>query len=314
MPMRKTASRGTPARAEVVCFGMILPALVFIVDQFPEHNTGAYIQHIREFISDDAAIVASLLSRWRVKSALIGTTLGDDARGRAAARKLKQLGVLGKVRLSKSVATPYEVNVSDRSGARTYFWQRDPRVLNTLDTADLSWLDGAKLLYVDWYDGDHILRAMDAARRRGVLVYLNLEHGHLDGRILYEYVPRADIVQANTDAAQQNRDALSVTRKLLDAGAETALITLAREGCIAATRERVIRAKAPVVRAVDGCGAGAAFSAGFIYGHLRGWSLEEKVRLGVAAGSFKCTRIGLDALPLRAIEKMAHQVAIGGAS
>ena len=33
-------------------------------------------------------------------------------------------------------------------------------MLETLDTADLSLLDGARILYVDWYDGDHIVRAI----------------------------------------------------------------------------------------------------------------------------------------------------------
>ena len=86
------------------------------------------------------------------------TRAGEVSRGNS-----RRWASLGKVRLSKNITTPFEVDVSDRTGARTYFWQREPRVLNTLDTADLSLLRGARMLYVDWYDGDHIVRAMDAA-------------------------------------------------------------------------------------------------------------------------------------------------------
>jgi sugar/nucleoside kinase (ribokinase family) len=296
--------------AEVVCFGMIIPSIVMIVDEFPAHNTGALVRQVRELIEDDAAIIACVLRGWKVRSGLIGTALGNDARGRQAARQLKQLGVLGKVRLTNAFATPYEVDVSDRTGHRTYFWQREPRVLDTLDTADLSLLNGARFLYVDWYDGDHILRAMDQAARLNVPVFLNLEHGHHDPRLLREYVRRARVVQASTDAAQREGDPLAVARTLRGAGAEIALVTLAADGCIAATRDEMLRAYAPVVPVVDGCGAGAAFSAGFMYGQLRGWNLDASVRFAIAAGSFKCTRVGIDALSLDEVEALMSQVHI----
>jgi sugar/nucleoside kinase (ribokinase family) len=303
--------QGKPARAaEVVCFGMIIPSIVLVVDEFPDHNTGALITQVQEIVEDDAAIIACVLRGWGVRSGLIGTALGRDTRGRQFARKLKDLGVLGRVRLTDSFATPYEVDVSDRTGHRTYFWQREPRVLDTLDTADLSMLCGARFLYVDWYDGDHIVRAMDEAARCGATVFLNLEHGHAGGRLLKEYVGRAQIVQASTDAAQRQGDPVAVARTLLDAGAQIALVTLASEGCLAATRDGVLRADAPAVQVVDGCGAGASFAAGFMYGQLRKWTLEESVRLAIAAGSYKCTQAGLDTLPLAAIKKMKEQVRV----
>lgn len=303
--------RGNPApAAEVVCFGMIIPSIVLVVDEFPEHNTGALITRVQEIVEDDAAIIAGVLRAWGVQSGLIGTALGRDVRGRQVARKLKQLGVLGRIRLTDSFATPYEVDVSDRTGHRTYFWQREPRVLDTLDTADLSLLCGAQFLYVDWYDGDHIVRAMDEAARRGVKVFLNLEHAHDDARLLKEYVGRAHIVQASTDAAQRQGDPIAVARTLLDAGAQVALVTLASEGCLAATGDGMLRADAPAVQVVDGCGAGASFAAGFMYGELRKWTFEESVRFAIAAGSFKCTKVGLDSLPLSEIKQMKEQVRV----
>lgn len=298
------------ASADVVCFGMIIPSIVMLVDEFPAHNTGALVTRVQEIIEDDAAIIACVLRQWNVRSGLIGTALGNDTRGKQLARDLKKRGVLGKVRLTNDLATPYEVDVSDRTGHRTYFWQREPRVLDTLDTADLSLLRGAKFLYVDWYDGDHILRAMDEARRLGVQVYLNLEHGHHEARLLAEYVSRADIVQASTDAAQREGDPYAITRLLLDAGAKIALVTLASDGCVAATRHQILRVRAPKVQVVDGCGAGACFSAGFIYGQVHRWSLEKSVRFASAAGSYKCTQVGLDALAISAIKRVAHQVKI----
>ena len=154
---KRHASDISPA-AEVVCFGMVTPAVVMVVDELPSYNTGAPVKQVCEFISDDAAIVAALLRGWDVRSGLIGTSVGNDAAGRKVVRQLKAMGITGRIRLSRRLTTPFEVNISDRTGARTYFWQRHPEVLATLETADLSLLRGARLLYVDWYDGDHILR------------------------------------------------------------------------------------------------------------------------------------------------------------
>jgi sugar/nucleoside kinase (ribokinase family) len=294
-----------------VGFGMLTPVAIMVVEQLPEHNTGAIVKEVSEFVFDDAAIIACLLRQWDLPTAMIGTTLGDDMRGHVLARQLEEWNVQGEVRFSKDIKTPWEVDVSDETGARTYFWQRSPQVLNTLDTADLSIISGARLLYVDWYDGDHILRAMDEARRLDVPVFLNFEHGHADPRLLQNYAGRATICQAVTDAAQCGDVApMEVAQRLVDSGVQTALITLAEEGCLVVQGVEAIRVHAPVVKAVDGCGAGATYSAGYIYGYLKGWSLEDAARFATAAASLKVTRPGLQMFPIDEIKELARQLPI----
>ncbi len=210
------------------------------------------------------------------------------------------------MRFTKDFKTPLEVDVSDKTGARTYFWQRSARVLDTLNTADLSPLQGTRVLYVDWYDGDRIVRAMDEAVRLNIPVFLNFEHGHADPELLKSYGGRATICQAVTDAAQLGHEApLDVARKLLRAGVDTALITMAHDGCLAVRGNETVRVYAPVVEAVDGCGAGATFSAGYIYGYLNGWTLLDTVRFATAAASLKVTRAGLEMFPIPAIQALA---------
>ena len=143
-----------------VGFGMLTPVTIMVLDRLPKHNTGALVREFSEFVYDDAAIIACVLRQWGVPTGMIGTAVGDDPRGHALAAQLSEWGVQGKVRFSKDIKTPIEVNVSDKTGARTYFWHRPPEMLATLDTADLSLLDGARLMYVDWYDGERIVRAM----------------------------------------------------------------------------------------------------------------------------------------------------------
>lgn len=294
-----------------VGFGMLTPVVIAVVDHLPEHNTGAVINDVTEFIFDDAAIVACLLRQWGVPSAIIGTSVGDDARGHRLAHQLQDWGVQADVRFTQEYKTPIEVDVSDSGGARTYFWQRSPQILSTLDTADLSPLRGSRILYVDWYDGDHILRAMDAAERLRVPVFLNFEHGHVDPQLLQKYGTRATFCQAVTDAAQLgNQPPLEVARKLLRTGVRTALVTLAGEGCLALQGEQALRVHAPQVRPVDGCGAGATFTAGYLYGWLNGWTFRDSVSFATAAASLKVSRPGLEMFPVEVISAAAAQLRV----
>jgi sugar/nucleoside kinase (ribokinase family) len=300
-----------PTQPAYVGFGMLTSVAIMVVEQLPEHNTGALVKDVCEFVFDDAAIIACLLRQWEVSTAIIGTAVGDDPRGHLLADQLKIWGVGGEVRYSREIRTPWEVDVSDETGARTYFWERAPKVLDTLDTADLSLLKGADMLYVDWYDGDHILRAMDEANRLGIPVFLNFEHGHSDQEVLKRYGSRAVLCQAVTDAAQLGEvPPLEVAQKLLHTGVQTALITMAGEGCLVVRGSEVVRVHAPSVHAVDGCGAGATFSAGFIYGYLKGWGLEQSARFATAAASLKVTRAGLQMYPIDEINHLAAQLPV----
>jgi sugar/nucleoside kinase (ribokinase family) len=295
-----------------VGFGMLTPVYIMALDKLPKHNTGAIVHQVSEYVYDDAAIIACNLRQWGIPTGMIGTSVGDDLLGHYVADTLTGMGVQGNVRFTKKYKTPLEVNISDKTGARTYFWQRSPKILSTLDTADLSMLKGSKLMYVDWYDGDHIIRAMNEARRHNVPVFLNLEHGHNDHEIMEKYASRATICQAVTDAAQigKKNAMLSVAKKLLKAGIKTAIITMARQGCMVVQDDEIVRIYAPKVKAVDGSGAGATFSSGFIYAYLKKWSLEESVRFAIAAASLKVTRSGLKMFPVKEIKAVASKLRV----
>ena len=309
MPRKKSAVKKHPA---YVGFGMLTPVYIMALDKLPKRNTGAIVNQVSEYVYDDAAIVACNLRQWNISSGMIGTSVGDDLLGHHVADTLKELGVQGKVRFTKKYKTPLEVNVSDKRGARTYFWQRSPEILSTLDTASLSMIKKSKLLYVDWYDGQHIVRAMEEAKKHDVPVFLNLEHGHKDPALLKKYSGLVTICQVVTDAAQigKRQSMLSVARKLINSGIKIALITMASQGCMAVYGDEIVRVYAPKVKAVDGSGAGATFSSGFIYAFLQGYNLEDSVRFAIAAASLKVTHSGLEMFPIKDIKELAIKLRV----
>jgi sugar/nucleoside kinase (ribokinase family) len=305
MPKTQRKQKVDPA---YVGFGMLTPVYIMALEKLPKRNTGALVEEVSEYVYDDAAIIACNLSQWGVPTGMIGTAVGDDLLGHHVADTLNRMGIQGRVRFTKEYKTPLEVNVSDKKGSRTYFWQRSEEILKTLDEADLSLIKRSKLLYVDWYDGDHIVRAMEEAKKHNVPVFLNFEHGHKNPELFKRYAGMVTICQAVTDAAQigKSQAMLSLARKLIQAGIKTAIITMASQGCMAVHGKQIIRVHAPRVHAVDGSGAGATFSSGFIYGWLNDWTLEEMVRFAIAAASLKVTRSGLEMYPVQEIQGLAR--------
>ena len=293
---------------KVVCFGLVTPARVLVVDELPNWNAGAVWTDGAEFVSEDAAIVAGLLAGFGVEAELIGSALGEDDAGRKTIDMLNKMGVRGNLELRKGINTPFEVNISDSKGGRTYFWNRQPELLATLDDADLSPLQGASMLYVDWYDAPHIIRAMHCARELGVPVYLNIEHGHQDAEALRSLAPYAAICQAVTDESQLGGDARGVARLLAESGVPTVIVTLASGGAIGLEDENFIHVEAPTLDIAETCGAGATFSSAFINSRLNGSDLEGSLRFAVAAASLKCSVVGPKAFPPEEVNRLAESL------
>ena len=313
IPDRRNAEFGSNrarAASKVVCFGMITPARVLVVDELPEWNSGAVWTEGAEFVSDDAAIVAGLLASWGVDTELVGSALGDDDAGRRTVSTLRRMGVKGRFDLRPDIETPFEINISDSGGGRTYYWNRRPELLATLDDADLSALEDASLLYVDWYDAPHILRAMKEARRLDVPVFLNIEHGHQDENALASLAPYATICQAVTNAAQTGGDVRQTANLLMERGVSTALVTLASDGALGIDMEHALHVTAPEVTVVDACGAGATFSAAYILNWLNGAGLEDSLRFAVAAAALKCGVVGPTAFPRERVKPLADSLTV----
>ena len=304
---RKQYSTGHVAPA-AVSFGTIAAGTVVVIDEIPKINTGVVPKQIAEFLSDDATVVAVMLTEWGGSAGLIGTKIARDEAGRRTVRRLKELGVRGSFRMTSKFKSPFNLCMADKAGNRTYFWERPREILETLDEADLSMIRTAKVLYLDWYDHPHTLRAIKEAEAFGVPVFLNFEHVHEDAHLLSVYGRYVHTVQACTDIAQVKDNASEVGERLLNAGASLVLVTMASRGCLAMSKDEAIRIHAPSLDVVDGTAAGATFSAGFIFGTLQGWELEKCVRFAVAAASLKCTTVGLAAFPVSQIQELADQL------
>ena len=96
---------------------------------------------------------------------------------------------------------------------------------------------------------------------------------------------------AITGAAAQERAALSV---IAEGRCEVLVVSLGADGAMLATRDECRRFPAAPVAALSSIGAGDSMLAGILVALVRGWSLEEAVRFGIAAGAAALLRPGTE--------------------
>lgn len=100
-------------------------------------------------------------------------------------------------------------------------------------------------------------------------------------------------VLADSDEPTTTDEAIEMAR-LLPYGGST-IVTLGSEGAVVIRDGDVVRVTPPNVQPVDPTGAGDAFCGALAYSLSRGRSLDEAVRMAVAAGAVAVTRRGAQA-------------------
>ena len=131
-PRPDTSENPEPPRGgKVVCFGFLTYCLLLMVDQLPPRNGGAAVLETVDTVGDDAAIVASILTSWKVPTRLVSSPVGNDHHGPRVMNHLNAWGVDLEERVSHEITTPVEVGVVD-GGGRTYFQRRDASAMAAL--------------------------------------------------------------------------------------------------------------------------------------------------------------------------------------
>lgn len=152
---------------------------------------------------------------------------------------------------------------------------------------------------------DTVGRALEVARRHGVLTILNPAPVDMAAKALF---PLADLVTPNeTELARltgiDGLDDVSLTRALqalMDAGAKQALVTLGSQGCATLIDGRLQRVPAFAVKAVDATGAGDHFNGALTARLVAGDDLLAAMRYASAASALSVTRPSADSAPTAA--------------
>ncbi len=258
---------------------------LFLVPRLARAGEELFIKKVERAPGGSAANTIAGLARLGVETSFAGC-VGKDEDGDFLIESFEKEGVYTGCISRVSEPTGFVIALVDESGERTMYvypgandrFNVTPEVVKCIERADL--------LHLSSFVGDAGFFAQIEIADNLNEKKISFSPGMLYAKRclieLKEIFSRSRVVFLNEEEAFEitgNR-LERAARVILRLGAEIVVITLGEEGCYIATNSQEFRVRAEKARVVDTTGAGDAFAAGFIYGMLKGYNLEECGRIG----------------------------------
>lgn len=288
---------------DVVCLGILVAdAIARPVDDVPPRGALELVDEISLHGGGCALNTASALVRLGLEAAVVGK-VGADPFGDFILQLLDERGVDRRGVLQDSaVSTSATVVLVDSAGERTFLHLPGANGQLRREELDEDALFSGRALHVAGalvmpeLDGGPTAGVLEEAKARGLTTSLDTVWD-ATGRWerLLPSLPHLDLFVpslAEGSAISGEPEPESVAAWLRERGVGTVALKLGAEGCFVASEEFEGFVAAPAVEAIDGTGAGDAFAAGLLYGHLAGWPLERAAALANAAGALAATAVG----------------------
>jgi sugar/nucleoside kinase (ribokinase family) len=251
-------------------------------------------------LGSSSAIFACGAARLGLRVAFIGK-VGDDALGQFVLRELERHGVdPAGVVVDPELKTGLTVILS-RAGDRALLTYPGSIAALRCAEIDRELLARGRHMHLGSYFLLDALRP-DAprlfaeARSLGLSVSLDTNYDPLetwDGG-LHEALPHVDIFlpnQAELLAITHQAD-LSAALAALGDTVPTVVVKLGARGARALHAGQFVDTSAIEIAAIDTTGAGDSFDAGFVYGHLAGWTVAESLRMACVCGALSTRAVG----------------------
>ena len=276
---------------DVVGVGMITTDYLYRVPRLPTFGALLRASAYSRACGGPAATAMACLARLGVSTRFIGKT-GNDGEGDFVCGELLRFGVdVSPLLRGDGASRVATVLVDERSGERGFLsW---PESFQPLTGTDLRREDftGAQVVLID--DADSAgLQAAQWARQAGAAVVFDgtWQNDHLE-----EFLPLVDHAIVSEFFARRwlpDIDVDEILQRLIDMGADTAVLTLGERGCV--SLQEGVRVDCPAfdTQVVDTTGAGDAFHGGYVAALLEGMDLSSRLRFAAATASLNCRFLG----------------------
>lgn len=281
---------------DAVGFGTNAVDYLVRVPVYPAFNSKIELSDYTIAPGGEIASSMTGLARLGMRCAYAGR-FGDDAAGEIGRSSLISEGV--DLSYSETVRGAHTqvafIIVDEQTGERTVIWKRDEKLHYRGDDAPVEMATLGRVLHLTPHDGDAAIRMAAAARRSGVIVSADVDN-IFDG--LEELLTLVDIC-ITSDALPERLVGISDRRIALEEisrkfGCVVTGLTLGEKGSLVYSQGEFVESSAfPVPGGCkDTTGAGDAFRAGFLFGMLNNYSIEQSAECGNAVASLKCRGIG----------------------
>jgi sulfofructose kinase len=230
--------------------------------------------------------------RWGLRARYVGK-LGDDSAAELHREEFRQAGVEARVLTAPGCSSQQAFILVEDSGERTVLWKRDERLTLRPEELRREWITDGRALLLDGHDTEAAITAAGWAREAGIPVIADLDELYpgVEGllqKVDYLIVSR-DIPGRLAGDGDLGDSLMKVQQRF---GCLLTAATLGRDGTLAYNGRRFCYRPAYCVDVVDTTGAGDIFHAGFIYGLLQGWALEQTLDFACAAAALNCMASG----------------------
>lgn len=237
------------------------------------------------------ALVA--LARWGIPCTFAGT-VGDDEFGEKILASFRKEGIdTSGVLVRKHAGSQFAFVLAEPGLARrTIFWRRATGTPPQPEELRHDVIGQSKVLHTDAFFPEASLAACRTAKEAGVAIVVDagsLREGMLEHARLAEHFLASGFFAR---AFLERDDPVEACRKLAEYGPRVVAVTRGKEGYVALVEGELIDRPACPAEAVDTTGCGDVFHAGYTYGLLQDWPVEERLDFAAWAASRVSLKMG----------------------
>jgi sugar/nucleoside kinase (ribokinase family) len=286
------ATSSESRKVDVVGVGLNATDTVISLPAYPER--GAKLEYTDLSILPGGQVATTMIAcqTWGLATRYVGK-LGDDDAARLHCDAFQRAGVDARLITVAGGISPQSLILVDALGERTVLCRRDEQMTLRPEELQREWVVNARLLHVDGHDTAAATQAVHWAREAGIDTVADLDDVY---PAVEDMIANIDYLIVNRDFPHRltgERDLESALRKIQQRyGSRLTAATLGRDGVLAWDGRRIVHRPAYDVPVADTTGAGDIFRAGFIYGLLQGWPLEQQLDFSCAAAGMNCTEQG----------------------
>jgi sulfofructose kinase len=276
---------------DVVGLGQCSLDFLGTVSDYPEVDQKA---ELGDFLVQGGGPVATALvtlSRLGVSAAFAGRVGGDDFGG-----KIREGLIAEGVDCSALAIDPDGssqiafIVVEPRRASRNIFWTRGSARPLLEGEIPRHLIASARVLHLDGLQREASLAAARFARERGVVTVLDGGSWREGTAELLPYIDH--LVVSEKFARHISHEPPQALESLLRFGGRAATVTMGEKGSFTLSAGGEFFQGAFPITAVDTTGCGDVFHGGYIFGLLRGWSLQRTVAFAAACAALKTRSVG----------------------
>ena len=288
-------------RLDILTIGDLL--IDMISEQYDEHaENDTYNRHFGGSPSN----IAMNAQRLGIRP-LVASAVGRDGLGQFLLNHLRRAGIDTRCIQQVDYATSMVVVTKSKSTPIPIFYRSADYHLQYTDSLEQA-LSEAKIVHFScWPISRTPVRAtiehvIDKAREQGALLCFDpnyhpmiWQEGEDGAAYVKSMIGRVDIVKPSEDDAERLFGPDTHERQLdkfLQLGAKLVMMTLGAQGALVSNGRETVRFDALPTEVVDTTGAGDAFWSGFYAGIVKGCTLTEAMRVGLAVSAYKLQYTG----------------------